>query len=251
MLRLESPTEVGQERIRAAFSSDRGLGAMAGKHAHVVGQVEHPSPHRFDELGIRATRKVGAPDRPGEELIAREQHRLVNDFDADVARRVSWSVSHTQAESGEIKDLIIGQRERVDRGPEIAWRTHAEQHPQLGVDAHGEKVVIRMNPCLHGTRLLNGRGAVCVIDMAVGDDETGQGQAVPVRQFQDRGWIGGSVDHHRSLSWRSSQYPAVGLREPQCDVVDQHAGRSLGRTDYSSGSVNNAPMEMVLPLWRK
>lgn len=55
-----------QERVGAALAADSRLGAMAGEHPGLVGQVEHPAFHRVHQLGEITAGKIGTTDRTGE-----------------------------------------------------------------------------------------------------------------------------------------------------------------------------------------
>lgn len=122
---------------------------MAGQYPEVIGEIEDPAAHGFDQLIPRTAWKIGPSDTASEQLIPGKEHAFIDDFETHVTGGVPGRVPNPQAEPCHFEDVGVDEVNPVDRCPVLTGRSHPEQRTQLILRRQREEIIIRMDPALH------------------------------------------------------------------------------------------------------
>jgi hypothetical protein len=207
-----------EEGIRIALLADAGFPTVAWDDSRLVGQGEQSVVEGAEDLAAVAAGEVGATDGAGEERVAGEEKILRREVQADAALGVSWGVEDAGGVAGDAGGAAVfgagvGGNDfgRWDAKPSCLLIHHRKL---------GQVVLVEQNGSARG--LLQARCSADVVDVAVGDDDLLEGEAVFVEKGENLGDIVARVDDHGFAGGLVAENGAVALQRPNRKGFEDH-----------------------------
>ncbi len=98
-----------------ALRADRGVVTVAGQHDGVGGKREQAGVDRLDDRSEVASLVLGGTGSAGEQRVAAEQERLVDDLEADRTRRVAGSGDRVELGPSDLDDGVVFEEVVIGR----------------------------------------------------------------------------------------------------------------------------------------